>query len=179
MSFFVQKNMNPWGSDIGDCAIRAVSAALGMKYEAVCRFFGKKCRPGTGLVGVEGIGLEHIKRSLDPFFDRIEDAKDTRWENRPEEFKDMEFDPAFDGNPDLGLTLDEFCEAYKDTGRFLVALRVPGKRLGHIVYADLREGKNHFYDTWDCGEMVVRAYMRVKAILDPKDPRSLFHKKGT
>jgi len=34
----------------------------------------------------------------------------------------MEFDPAFDAAPDLGLTLDEFCEAYAGTGRYLVAL---------------------------------------------------------
>lgn len=184
-SFFHRRNMNPWGSDIDDCAIRAVSAALWMKYDAVCRLFGKECVPGKGLAGSEGISLWLIKQKLGKFFDRIEDSFDLRWQDRPEEFKDLEFDPAFDSDPDLGLTLGEFCEAYSDQGRFLLAL-VPTQKTGHvtperrknghIVYADLTPGRNWFMDTLDSSFMTVSAYMRVKGILSRKDPRSLLYK---
>ena len=175
-------NMNPWGKKIGDCAIRAVSAALAIKYPAVCQMFRRKCVPGLGLSGEEGIDLETIKRRLDRFFDRVEDANEISWKDRPPEFADMEFDPAFDLEPDLGLTLDEFCEAYRGTGRYLVALVhdvakiEKGRNMaGHIVYADLRPGKNVFFDTWNCGGMIVETYMKVKAVLDFKDPRSLYY----
>lgn len=171
LSHFHKRNMNPWGRDINDCAIRAVSAALWMKYDAVCRMFGKKCVPGRGLSGEEGIDLKHIKHRLDGFFDRIEDASDLSWDKRPEEFKDMKFDPKIDTRPDLGLTLGEFCELYANTGRFLVAVA------RHIVYADLTPGRNWFMDTWNSSEMPVRAYMRVKGILSRKDPRSLLYGK--
>ena len=140
--------------------------------------------PGRGLSGEEGIDLEMIKRRLDKFFDRVEDANEMSWQDRPPEFEDMEFDPAFDLEPDLGLTLDEFCDAYRGTGRYLVALVhdaatiEKGRNLaGHIVYADLRPGKNFFFDTWNCGNMVVEAYMKVKAALSKDDPRSLFYKR--
>ena len=183
--FFVEKNMNPWGKMIGDCAIRAVSSAIAMKYPAVCRLVGKECRPGRRLVGNEGIGLEAIKKRLGNFFDRIEDASETSWENRPEEFRDMEFDPEIDSDPDLGLTLDQFCESYRDTGRYLVALVHGSKpkdgtsriRDGHVIYANLSPGKNYFFDTLDCGKMIVYAYMRVVAILDVNSPQSLYYKK--
>lgn len=176
-------NLNPWGMKIGDCAVRAVSAALWMKYPAVCEFFGKKCVRGYGLAGREGIGLQDIKDSLGKFFDRIEDANEIDWSARPREFDDLRFDPAFDMSPDLGLTLDEFCDVYAGTGRYLVALvhnvspsemSPERNRDGHIVYADLRPGKGFFLDTWNSGIMVVQAYMRIRAILDRKDPRSLY-----
>ena len=183
---FRKRNMNPWGVNADDCAIRAVSAALWMKYEAVCRLFGKKCVPGKGLEGNEGIGLGLIKLKLGKFFDRVEDSFDLLWKNRPEEFKDFEFDPAFDVDPDLGLTLGEFCEAYADQGRFLVSLvptARPGETVsaerrknGHIVYADLTPGRNWFMDTWDSSDMTVKAYMRVKGILSRNDPRSLSYR---
>ena len=175
MSFFRERNMNPWGKMIGDCAIRAVSSAIAMRYPAVCRLFGRKCRPGHGLVGPEGITLGRIKARLDRFFDRVEDAYDTSWKNRPEEFKDMEFDPEIDSDPDLGLTLDQFCEAYRGTGRYLVSLTYPESKVGHIVYANLSPGKNYYFDTKPCGDMKVDAYMRVKKIVDINSPQSLFY----
>ena len=76
MGHFKFKNMNPWGKKLEDCAIRAVSAALAMKYSAVCELFGKKCVPGTGMAGTEGIDLRLVKKRLGPFFDRVEDAND-------------------------------------------------------------------------------------------------------
>lgn len=180
MRHFKFKNLNPWGKKIEDCAVRAVSAALAMKYPAVCELFRKKCVPGTGMAGVEGIDLGLVKKRLGPFFDRVEDANDLEFDARPPEFADMEYDPEFDESPDLGFSLDEFCDAYAGTGRYMVAV-VPatvwkGRNLyGHVVYADLRPGKGFFFDTWDCGNRTVLAYMKVKAILDPKDPRSLYY----
>jgi len=44
------------------------------------------------------------------------------------------------------------------------------------VYADLRPSEGFFYDTWDCGGMTVEAYMRVKGVVSPSDPRSLLYK---
>lgn len=184
MSHFRLGNMNPWGRLIGDCAVRAVSAALAMRYDAVCGLFGKKCQPGRGLVGNEGICLETVKRRLGRFFDKIEDAGETAFEARPPEFAGMEFDPAFDESPDLGLSLDEFCDAYTGTGRYLVAVVPPevyaGRNSrGHMTYADLRPGRGVFMDTWDCGRKTVLAFMRVKAVLSFKDPRSLYFGKKT
>ena len=180
--YWKKRNMNPWGRNIDDCAIRAVSAALWMKYQAVCEIFGKRCVPGVGLEGSEGIGLGLIKLKLGRFFDRVEDSFDLLWKNRPEEFEDMEFDPAFDADPDLGLTLQEFCAAYENQGRFLISL-VPTQEVGeitperrkngHIVYADLSPGRNWFMDTFDSSGMTVKAYMRVKNIWNMNDPRSL------
>ena len=180
MRHFKRRNMNPWGKKLQDCAIRAVSAALMMKYPAVCKIFGRECEPGTGLAGREGIDLELVKKRLGPFFDRVEDANDLEFETRPPEFADMEYDPAFDESPDLGLSLDEFCDAYAGTGRYLIAV-VPAtvwdgrNSCGHVVYADLRPGRGFFYDTWDCGNRTVLAYMRVRSILNKNDPRSLLY----
>lgn len=182
-SFFRLKNMNPWGKRIDDCAIRAVSAALQMKYNAVCKLFGKECKEGHGLAGKEGISLKLIKHRLSKFFDRVEDAFDTAWDKRPPEFEDVEFDPAIDADPDLGIDLDDFCDMYAGTGRYLVSLvpsrrmKVNGVNFGHIVYANLKPGCGWFYDTWDCSKMMVEAYMRVKYILNPEDPRSLLYRK--
>ena len=61
-------NMNPWKARIHDCAIRAVSLGLVMKYGSVCETFGRKCRKGVGLVGEEGIDLEDVKRKFREFF---------------------------------------------------------------------------------------------------------------
>ena len=32
-------SFNPWKAHVGDCAIRAICAAIGMKYELVCKEF--------------------------------------------------------------------------------------------------------------------------------------------
>lgn len=178
-------NANPWKVEHeNDCAIRAVKAAIGMKYAAVCEAFGRKCVPGRGLDGSLGIPLETIKRRFDKFFDRVEDASEASYENRPEEFDDMEFDPAFDFDPDLGLTLDEFCGLYDGQGRFLISMVANPNaenyacRLlkgGHILYGDFRkQGNPRCYDIWNCGECVVRSFMRVKAVLSRRDPRSVY-----
>lgn len=180
--YFKRLNFNPAGKTIPDCAIRAVTAALAMRYSAVCRAFGKEFRPGYGLVGNEGVDLNEVKRKFDRFFDVVEDARETCWEMRPDEFDDMKFDPVVDQDEDFGYTLQEFCELYEGQGRFLVALTtehrtryLAGETAGHIVFCDLRPGKGYFVDTWDSSWMRVQAFMRVEKPWPPSDPDSLLH----
>ena len=180
--FFKYKNMNPWGKKLNDCAIRAVSAALQLKYDAVCQIFNRKCKINHGLVDRSGISLALVKHKLNKFFDIIEDADDVAWDKRPAEFEDLEFDPLIDADPDLGMTLSEFCMMYNGTGRYLVSLvhedriKNHGVNVGHIVYVNLKPGAGWFYDTWDCSSMVVEAFMRIRYIVDRDDPRSLLFK---
>ena len=187
--YLVYYDANPWKTrHRNDCAIRSVKAAIGMRYAAVCEAFGRECARGTGLVGNAGINLDLIKKRFDNFFDVVEDAKDSAWENRPEEFDDMEFDPLIDGENVMGMTLDDFCDIYGGQGRFLVSMQanpdaeysaVRNLKGGHIVYADLRKDDDpKYYDTWNCGECLVKAFMRVRGILKKTDPRSVYFKKS-
>lgn len=182
--YFKELNFNPAKKRIPDCAVRAVSAALALRYSTVCRIFGKRFRPGYGLVGNEGIDLNDVKRRFDRFFDVVEDSRETSWEFRPDEFDDLEFDPVIDQDEDFGYTLGEFCEFYSGQGRFLVALTtdhktryLTGETSGHIVFCDLRPGKDCFVDTWDSSWMRVQAFMRVRKVWPPSDPNSLLHGK--
>lgn len=50
-------NFNPWKAHVGDCAIRAVCAAIGMRYELVCKEFGVSWKRGKGLIRDTGIDL--------------------------------------------------------------------------------------------------------------------------
>lgn len=177
-------NANPYKRLIPDCAIRAVTLGLAMKYSAVCKMFGKRFKPGLGLVGNEGIDLNEIKKKFDKYFDVVEDARDVSYENRPKEFDDMKFDPSIDQDEDFGYTLEEFCDLFGGQGRFLVALTtehkhryLTGETAGHIVFCDLRDRDGHFYDTWDSGWMRVQAYMRVDKIWPMSSEDSLLHRK--
>ena len=177
-------NLNPWKKKIPDCAIRAISIGLVMKYESICEIFGKVCKPGYGLYGVEGIDLEDIKEKFGDCFDIIQAAKETAWEYRPEEFDDMPFDPLIDIDEDWGLTLEEFCDLYDGTGRYLVALNTTHlERLltkedaKHIVCCDLRPGKKSFADTWDCSWMQVECFMRIEKLWPIDRPESLWYQK--
>ena len=181
--YFKELNFNPAKKRIPDCAIRAVTAGLAMRYSTVCRIFGKTYRQGYGLVGNEGIDLNAVKKRFDRFFDVVEDARETAWEMRPDEFDDMKFDPVIDQDEDFGYTLEEFCELYSGQGRFLVALttdiktrELTGETAGHIVFCDLRPGKDFFVDTWDSSWMRVQAFMRIEKVWPWSDPNSLLHK---
>lgn len=39
-------SFNPYGAKINDCAIRAICAAIGMKYELVCKEFNVSWKKG-------------------------------------------------------------------------------------------------------------------------------------
>ena len=172
--------MNPWKAKIHDCAIRAVSLGLAMRYPSVCRMFGRRCRAGVGLEGEEGIDLEDVKRRFAPYFDEIRDAKfseeyplDDPYELPPEIAPDADT---------IGFTLDEFCEFHHVPGRYLVALNTPRdekllskKDSKHMVYCDLRPGRRYFVDTWDCGWMNVECYLRIRRIWPTDRPESLVY----
>lgn len=180
---WVNKNFNPWGKRIPDCGIRAVSAGLRMSYPFVCALFGKKYVPGTGLKGNDGLSLDSIKGKLDKFFDVVQDCRETAYDARPEEFKDMEFDPEIDGEESLGMTLNEFCDLYAGTGRYLVTLtnsaisrEINGHVFGHTVFCNLNDPNNPFFvDTEDWGDQLVTTFMRIDKVLSRKNPHSLDH----
>jgi len=180
---WVNKNFNPWGKRIPDCGIRAVSAGLRMSYPFVCRLFGKECASGYGLKGREGITLDSVKSTFDKFFDVVQDCRDIAYDKRPEEFKDMEFDPEIDGEESLMMTLNEFYDLYAGTGRYLVSLtnsaisrEINGHVFGHITFCNLNDpAKPFFVDTEDWGEQLVTAFMRIEKVLSRKNPHSLDH----
>lgn len=178
-------SFNPWKKNIGDCAIRAVVAAIGMKYELVCKEFGVSWKRGYGLIRDTGIDLEDIKQTFDEYFDVVEDFN----EELPQDLMD---DPAFAqarfmnaalGIEDncSGITLAEFLDLYRGQGTFLVGLvsnpdakSAACKRpnAGHIVCAKCLRGKDGYaFDTWDSSELLVDSFMRVKKKIPKDDPR--------
>jgi len=62
---------NPWGARINDCAIRAIVAAIGMRYELVCKELGVSWKRGKGLIRDTGIDLDKIKSTFDSYFDIV------------------------------------------------------------------------------------------------------------
>lgn len=81
-------NMNPWKQRLPDCSIRAICAAIGMRYELVCKELGVSWKTGKGLIRDGGVDLELIKKTFDPYFDIVEDYT----EELPSEIME---DPAF------------------------------------------------------------------------------------
>ena len=57
----VKANYNKYHKNIGDCAIRAIVAGIGMDYDLVCKRFGMSWKKGHGLIRDTGIDLELIK----------------------------------------------------------------------------------------------------------------------
>lgn len=187
--FFYNYNANPWKKKLDDCVIRSVSLGLRMKYDAVCDALRLRCTDGIGFEGKNNAlpSLPLIKKRFKNFFDgEVVDAEEElNWNNRPEEFKDLEFDPEFDEQPDLGFTLNEFIESNKDNasfkGRYLVALTSPrilikhglAEKTNHMVFVKLDGDKSYFVDTRDSGYMLVFSYLKIKYVLNRKDPRSL------
>lgn len=174
---------NPWGAKIGDCAIRAICAAIGLRYELVCKELGVSWKRGKGLIRDTGIDLELIKSKFDEYFDKVEDYA----EELPPELLD---DPAFTRAQVLdaalgvdeetaGITLAEFLELYRGQGTFLVGLvgnpdaeNPNARKGGHIVCAKCFKGKQPFaIDSWRSEEMIVDAFMRVKKTIPKDDPR--------
>ena len=69
-----------------------------------------------------------------------------------------------------GITLNDWLEAHKkDNAKYLVYLD-DDKAMdgGHIVCAYCYPDKLYFIDTFDCGEMFVQAWTKVKKVI-PKD----------
>lgn len=64
-------SFNPWKAKVGDCAIRAIVAAIGMRYELVCKELGVSWKRGKGLIRDTGIDLDKIKSTFDSYFDIV------------------------------------------------------------------------------------------------------------
>ncbi len=184
-NYFKYANFNPWNKFIGDCAIRAITAATYMSYTEVCRRLGVAWKTGLGLIRDSGIELDDIKEKFDEYFDVVQDFIDDQL-FVPDEFRDTyQAKMADDIDAELGLesrsgiTLAEFMEVYSGQGVFLVGLTgnpTAAKRAardgGHIVAVYLNPGKTHlFLDTWDSHEMYVDSYMRVAKQVKPGDPK--------
>ena len=110
-------NMNPWGKRLSDCSIRAICAAIGMRYELVCKELGLAWKRGYGLIRDTGVDLDKIKKTFDPWFDVVEDYTE---ELPPEMMEEPAFAQAKFIDVALGLeeeytgiTLAEFLELYR------------------------------------------------------------------
>lgn len=174
---------NPWKARVGDCAIRAICAAIGMRYELVCKELGVAWKKGKGLVRDTGIDLNKIKETFDPWFDIVEDYSE---ELPPEMMEDPAFaqarfiDTALDIDEEsAGITLAEFLELYRGQGKFLVGLvgnpkaeNPNARKGGHIICAMCPRGKDPWgIDTWRSEEMIVDSFMHVKKTIPKDDPR--------
>lgn len=181
-SNWINFNFNPWNAAVGDCSIRAVSAGTGLDYREVCKKLGVSYKNGKGLIRDSGIGLELIEDRFDEYFDIVEDFYDN-YNFVPDEYAGTLYDKQldnFDASIGVGAisntTLDEFIDEFKDQGIFLVSLEGNPKaknpvarKGGHIVCVKcIPDKKQGFIDTWDSGEMLVDAYMRVKK-MEPYD----------
>jgi hypothetical protein len=172
-------NYNKWGKHIGDCAIRAIVAAIGMDYEKVCKTYGVAFKRGHGLIRDTGIDLKDIKHKFNEWFDIVEDFNELA--DFSDEYPDSMDLTAFDIANDIdsfssGITLDEFMDMYDGHGIFLVALvgnpnakNRNAKNGGHIVCCKCLPNKEPYtIDTWNSSEMLVDCFMRIKKTL-PKD----------
>ena len=186
----VKANYNKYKKNIGDCAVRAIVAGIGMDYDLVCRRFGMSFKRGYGLIRDTGIDLELIKQKFDEYFDIVEDFSQDE-EFVPDNVPDsMLNDPSFvdptvfeitNGIADYSLTLSDFIAVYGNapgnkTGRYLVSLS-PNKDSrdkrcrredGHIVCVMQLDGRPMAVDTWDSADMLVDCFMRIKKVV-PKD----------
>ena len=184
--YWIKFNFNPWKAKIDDCAIRAISAAIGMDYRIICKQLGVAWKAGRGLVRKTGIDLNDIKRVFNDYFDIVEDYVDD-FNFVPDEFKDSKLNDdmlAFEiqngiDTSSSGLTVEDFIQDFKDQGGFLVGCITnpnannPNARTegGHLVYVNCIKGKRQgFFDTWDSSEMFVDSYMRVKTRVPTTSP---------
>lgn len=175
-SKWINFNFNPWNARAPDCAIRAVSAATGLDYREVCKRLGVSWKKDKGLVRDSGIDLNDVEYVFDEYFDIIEDYYDN-YNFVPDEYKDTLYAKqldAFDQQSGIDAvsktTLNEFIDEFKNQGIFIVGLvgnpnakNLASRSGGHFTCVKCLPGKKQgFVDTWDCGEMLVDSYMRVK-----------------
>lgn len=176
-------NMNPWGARTSDCSIRAICAAIGMRYELVCKELGMSWKKGKGLLRDTGVDLEKIKQTFDQYFDIVQDYTE---ELPPEMMEEPEFAQAKLIDAALGLdeeytgiTLADFLELYRGQGTFLVGLvgnphaeNEYCRKGGHIVCARCWKGKEPYaIDSWNSATMLCDSFMRVKKTISKDDPR--------
>ena len=172
MKTFYRFNFNPWNQRIGDCAIRAVSAGIGMSYIDVCKAFHVAWKKGYGLVRDTGIDLEVIKKTFNDYFGNITDFS----EEVPDELKDMADElTKFDAEHGIdswssGITIEEFIQMFANEGRFLVGC-ISSKGDGHIAFVNCSQGKNFLVDTFDSSKFIVDSWMQITKSLPKDDPK--------
>jgi hypothetical protein len=160
--FFRPYNANPWKKNLPDCAVRAVSLAINMPYVDVCRRLGVSFKRGHGLIRDSGVYLQKIKDAFDDYFDIVVDFYETL---PPEDIPDVEYDTAaLFADDDVGnteQTLVQWMLLNRGSGLFIVGLHSPETGGGaHLVCASTNSLK--FFDTWDCSDWRVDAWLRVK-----------------
>ena len=149
-------NYNKWKQIMPDCQVRALCADIGVDYELACKALGVKCVPGKGFNDTYGVDLDVILVKFKKFFGPLTDMLD------------LVDDPV--QALTNGITLNDWLEAHKkDNAKYLVYLD-DDKAMdgGHIVCAYCYPDKLYFIDTFDCGEMFVQAWTKVKKVI-PKD----------
>lgn len=176
-SKFIKFNFNPWRQRIPDCFVRAVCAATGLDYREVCKKYGISYKNGKGVIRDTGLSLRKIEQVFSDYFDVVENFSDDM-DFVPDEYVDskenaelQKFDIEHGIDSASGITLNEFVDLFKDKGTFLVSLKLnpevhknaqSSRIAGHITCVKCIPGKKQgFIDTWDCGDMLVDAYMRV------------------
>ena len=184
--YWINFNFNPWGAHLNDCAVRGIVAATGLDYREVCRRLGVSYKKGRGLIRDTGINLGKVEEVFDQYFDVVEDFYDNQnfvpddMVGSKEDAELQAFDLKNGIVPATGVTLNEFIEMFKDQGTFIVSTtgnpKSPDKACqsgGHIICVKCNPGKKQgFIDTWDSGDMLVDAYMRVSK---PEPANSPFH----
>lgn len=162
--YFRPYNANPWNKYIPDCAVRAVSLAINMPYVDVCRKMGVSFKTGHGLIRNTGLYLEMVKSAFDEYFDIVVDFDETLPEGEIPEI-DVDTAALFDEEGDMPvnteINLSEWMLLNKGSGLYVVGLHNPeNANEGHLVCASTVTMK--FFDTWDCSDYKVDAWMRVK-----------------
>jgi len=150
--FWKNVNLNKWGKDTYDCAIRSLVAATGLDYELVCKKLGVKCVPGEGYNDPYGVDWEVIEKKFKQFLGPTEDNLDN--------FDDP-FMSLLAGEP-----LEKWLRQAKAKGRdgaYLVYLddnkQADG---GHVVCCVCRGNKSFFVDTADVSGMFVQCWAKVE-----------------
>ena len=164
--YFRRYNRNPWNKNIPDCAIRATSLATNLPYVDVCRRLGVSFKNGHGLIRDSGIYLEKIKSAFDEYFDIVVDFSERLPDEDIPDIGDdtasiFDDDEEYDGENNSEMNLAEWMDLNAGTGNYIVGLHSPYSSGGaHLVFVSTRLMK--FYDTWDCSQWKVDAWMRVK-----------------
>lgn len=115
---WIYANFNPWSTRLNDCPIRAVSAAIGLKYQEVCKRFGYSWKNGYGLIRDTGATLDEIKSKFNEYFDIVEDFYEDYY-FVPDEMKGtdaekelIDFDDENGIGATAGITLNEFVDMF-------------------------------------------------------------------
>lgn len=144
---WLKRNFNPWNVMSSDCLVRAVSAAIMMKYVDVCRHLGVRVLDGVGQD--ERVTLsDFLKTDLAQYFDK---AVGIRRDD---------------------CTLDQFCEfAWAESpGQVFVAFvkyrsaneGASSRKADHAVYVCSDFDRPYFIDNSDSGNSYVYAAIQVR-----------------